>query len=132
MGADRLLPSGPEALLTEPRSSKTTGSLFHYTEFITILIKIVDNTSNLFDVAGPGTWASNFFDVAGPGTWEPLDSVPLFGSAALSTQPPRFTCNCFKNCAHYTGSDALKKYRCTGGLAVKVCVCVCVCWYGGA
>jgi len=56
----------------------------------------------------------------GPGTWEPLDSVPLFGSAALSTQPPRFTCNCFKNCAHYTGSDALKKYRCTGGLAVKV------------
>ncbi len=31
-----------------------------------------------------------------------------------------YACTCFKNCAHYTGKNELKKYRCTGGEAKKV------------
>ena len=39
---------------------------------------------------------------------------------AVGTGTASFACNCLKNCAHYTGKDELKKYRCTGGAAVKV------------
>jgi len=57
-------------------------------------------------------------NVDGPGTWEPMVSVPVFGSAA-SEAPGPYQCVCLKNCAHYTGSSTLKKYRCTGGTAIK-------------
>jgi len=54
----------------------------------------------------------------GPGTWTPLEAVPVFGSAAAAAPGP-FSCVCLKNCAHYTGSSEQKKYRCTGGHAIK-------------
>ena len=66
-----------------------------------------------------GEPAGDTSNIDGPGTWEPLLSVPVFGTAALTSSTP-YSCNCFKNCAHYTGSSALKKYRCTGGNAIMV------------
>jgi len=83
------------------------------------------NVGQLFCSAHPGHSACQDLgaevigtNVGGPGTWEPLVSVPVFGSAAAAAPGP-YQCVCLKNCAHYTGSDTLKKYRCTGGTAIK-------------
>jgi hypothetical protein len=56
----------------------------------------------------------------GPGTWAPLVEVPVWGPALASAPAPTYACNCFKKCSHYTGSNTLKKYFCSGGVAIKV------------
>ena len=54
------------------------------------------------------------------GVVQPLAEVPVWGPGLATAPGPTYACNCFKKCAHYTGSDTLKKYRCTGGVATKV------------
>ena len=49
----------------------------------------------------------------------PAPPTPPAAAASAATGPT-YACTCFKNCAHYTGSNQLKKYRCTGGVALKV------------
>lgn len=72
------------------------------------------NCQDLGEQAGDPT------NLDGDGAWAPKQDVPVFGSAALTAAAPTYACNCLKNCAHYTGSSALKKYRCTGGNAIMV------------
>ena len=66
-----------------------------------------------------GKAAGDVTNFGGDGTWVPLTSVKVYGSAALLASSP-FTCNCFKGCAHYTGNDKLKKYRCTNATPAAV------------
>jgi hypothetical protein len=66
---------------------------------------------------GAGVTATN---LDGPGAWAPKEGVPVFGTDASAAGKPPYECVCYKNCVHYTGSNKLKKYRCTGGLGIKV------------
>ena len=69
---------------------------------------------------GPTVTASNLAD---PGAWAPKEGVPVFGASPDATGQPPYGCVCFKNCAHTTGSDTLKKYWCTRGVGIKVGTC---------
>jgi len=62
-------------------------------------------------------------NLADPGAWAPLTSVPVFGSDPSSVGKSPYGCVCFKNCAHFTGGDVLKKYRCSGGVGNKLGMC---------
>eukprot|EP00802_Teleaulax_amphioxeia_P000724 Tamp_00724.p1 GENE.Tamp_00724~~Tamp_00724.p1 ORF type:complete len:968 (+),score=193.40 Tamp_00724:245-2905(+) len=66
-----------------------------------------------------GEAAGDPTNLVGDGAWAPRQNVPVFGSASLIDSTP-YNCLCLKNCAHYTGSSLLKKYRCTGGDARMV------------
>jgi len=50
---------------------------------------------------------------------QPPPAAPAI-TAADSVADGSYSCTCFKNCAHFTGKNVLKKYRCTGGNAIKV------------